>query len=172
MEWRIRLISEMLEQTGEGTPSPQSPLMWEATFARITDALNDLPKAKGNSHSGTVTGNFDNIMPNKILLGRNNRRGMSGEGIHFESSANLQRMLAWSHEIFSTWYRLYIVNIHILNATLEKWRRDDPPLNPGDVVLFVAMETTSRSKRSGVWRLGQVLTATDRKVRTEQMLKS
>ena len=47
VERRIRLIREMLEQTGEGTPSPQSPLMWETTFARIANALNDLPKPRG-----------------------------------------------------------------------------------------------------------------------------
>ena len=89
VERSIRLIREMLEQTGEGTPSLQSPLMWETTFARIANALNDLPIAKGNTHSGTVTGNVDIIMPNRILLGRNNRRGISGEGIDFKSSANL-----------------------------------------------------------------------------------
>ena len=70
--------------------------MWETTYARIANALNDILIAKENSHSSTVTGNFDIIMPNRILLGRNNRRGMSGEGIDFESSGNLQRMLARS----------------------------------------------------------------------------
>ena len=83
----------MLEQTGEGILSPQSPIMWETTFARIANALNDLPIAKGNTHSGTVMDEFDIITPNRTLLGRNNRRGMSGEGINFESSANLQRLL-------------------------------------------------------------------------------
>ena len=94
VERRIRLIREMLVQTGEGTPSPQSPLMWETTFARIANCLNYLPIAKGNGHSGTVTANFVIITPNRILMGRKNRRGLSGEGIDFEASANLQRLLA------------------------------------------------------------------------------
>ena len=130
VERRIRLIREMLEQTGEGTPSPQSPIMWEMTFARIANSLNDLPIAKGNAHSGTATRNFDIITPNRLLLGRNNRRGMSGVGIDFESSANLQRLLARSHKIFSTWFRLFIENIHLLNPTSSKWTKSYPPLNP------------------------------------------
>ena len=64
VERRIRQIREMLEQTGEGTPSPQSPLMWETSFARIANTLNYLPIAKGKTHSGTVMGNFDIITPN------------------------------------------------------------------------------------------------------------
>ena len=67
---------------------------------------------------------------------------------------------------------MYIENIHLLNATPGKWRRSDPSLNPGDIVLFVVLESASGSKRSGTWRLGRVLTATDRKVRIEQVLKS
>ena len=130
VERSIRLIREMLEQIGEGTPSPQSPKMWETTFARVAYALNDLPIAKGNTHSGTVMDNFDIITPNRILLGRNKKRGMSGEGIDFESSANLQRLLAGRQEIFSMWYHLYIEIIHLLNATPGKWKRSDPPLNP------------------------------------------
>ena len=97
---------------------------------------------------------------------------MSGDGIDFESSANLQRLLARSHEIFSTWFHLFIENIHLLNATSSKWTKSDPPLNPGDVVLFVVQETASGSKRNGVGRLGKVLTATNRKISIEQVWKS
>ena len=133
-------------------------------------ALNDLPIAKGNTHSGTVTRNFDIITPNRIFLGRNNRRGLSGEGIDFEASANLQRLPARSHDIFSMWYRLYIENL--LNAPAEKWSKSDPLLNPGDIVLFVVLESASGSKKNVTWRLGKVLSATDRKVKIEQVLKS
>ena len=75
MERRIQLIQEMFEQTEDGTPSPQSPLMWETTFARIFNALNDMSIAKGNNHSGLQTRNFDIIIPKRLLLGRNNLEG-------------------------------------------------------------------------------------------------
>lgn len=89
--------------------------MWETRFARIANALNNLPIAKGNNHSGLGTGNFDIITPNRLLLVRNNQRRLGGEGMDFESGANLQKLLAGSHKIFGTWYRLYIDNIHLLN---------------------------------------------------------
>ena len=152
VERRIRLIREMLEQTGADTSSPQSPLMWKTMFARVANCLNNLPIAKGNGHSGTVTVSFDIIMPNRILMGRS-----LGEGIDFEASANLQRLLARSHDIFAAWYRLYIKNIHLLNAPEGKWTKSSPPLSPGDVVLFVVLESASGSKKDGMWRLGRVL---------------
>ena len=90
----------MLERTGEATSSPQSPLMWETTFARIANALNDLSIAKGSS-TNVNSGSFDVINPNRLLLGRNNRRGLSEDGIDVETSVNLQKLLSRSHEIFS-----------------------------------------------------------------------
>ena len=101
-----------------------------------------------------------------------NRRGLSGEGIDFEASSNLQRLLARSHDIFAAWYRLYIDNIHLLNRPEGKWTKSSPPLNPGDVVLFIVQESASGSKKDGTWRLERVLYATDRKVKIEQVLRS
>ena len=69
-------------------------------------------------------------------------------------------------------FRLFIENIHLLNATPSKWTKSDPPLNPRDVVLFIVQESASGSKKDGTWRLGRVLSATDRKLKVEQVLKS
>ena len=90
-----------------------------------------------------------------------NRRGLSGEGINFKANLNLQRLLARSHDIFAAWYRLYIDNIHLLNRPEGKWTKSSPPLNPGEVVLFIVQESASGSKENGTWRLGRVLSATD-----------
>ena len=40
------------------------------------------------------------------------------------------------------------------------------------MVLFVVLEVASGSKKDGTWRLGKVLSVTDRKVRIEQVLRS
>ena len=80
--------------------------MWETTFAQIANALNDLPIAKSNN-SNSQTERFDVITLNRLLLGRNNRRGLRGEGIGFKASANLQKVLAQSHAIFGAWYTRY-----------------------------------------------------------------
>ena len=81
-------------------------------------------------------------------------------------------MLAQSHKIFSIWNKLYMDNIHLLNIATLRWGKSDPPLVTGDVVLFIVTENPSGSKKDRVWGLGRVLSATDRKVRIEQVLKS
>ena len=64
------------------------------------------------------------------------------EGIDLETSANLQRVLARSHEIFSAWFRIYMENVHLLKtASTLKWTKSAPLPVVGDVVLFVATES-------------------------------
>ena len=74
VERRIRLIRDMLQRTGEAISVPQSPLMWETTFARISNALNNHPIAKSNQ-TNLSSDTFDIITPNRLILGRNNVRG-------------------------------------------------------------------------------------------------
>ena len=64
-------------------------------------------------------------------------------------------------------------NIHLLNtASTLKWTKSGPLPVVGDVVLFVATESAGGSKKDGVWRLGRVVTVTDRRIKIEQVLKS
>ena len=64
-------------------------------------------------------------------------------------------------------------NIHLLNmASTLKWTKSSPLPTTGDVVLLVATESTGGSKKDGVWRLGQVLSVTERRVKNEQVLRS
>ena len=88
-------------------------------------------------------------------------------------SANLQRVLARSHEIFLAWFCIYMESIHLLEtASTLKWTKSGPPPAIGDIVLFVATESAGGSKKDGVWRLGRVVAVMDGWVRIEQVLKS
>ena len=53
-----------------------------------------------------------------------------------------------------------------------KWTKSSPLPTTGDVVLFVATESTVGSKKDGVWRLGRILSITGRRLQIEQVLKS
>ena len=166
------MIRDMLQKTGETISAPQSPLMWETTFARIANALNDHPIAKSNQ-SNLSSDNFDIITPNRLILGRNSARGLPMEGLDLETSANLQRVLARSHDIFAAWFRIYMENIHLLNtASTLKWTKSAPLPVIGDVVLFVATESAGGSKKDGVWKIGRVVSVKERRVMIEQVLKS
>ena len=134
--------------------------------------LNDHPIAKSN-HSNLSSDTFNIITLNCLILGRNNCRSLSAEGLDFEASANLQKVLVRSHEIFQALFKIYMENIHLLNmASTLKWTKSSPQPIIGDVVLFVATESTGGSKKDGVWRLERVLTVKDRRVKIEQVLKS
>ena len=54
----------------------------------------------------------------------------------------------------------------------DKWREFYPPVVPGDVVLFTNLEGTTRSKKEKEWILGRMLSATDKRVKIEQVLKT
>ena len=147
MERRIRLIRDMLQRTGEAISAPQSPLMWETTFARISNVLNDHPIGKSNQ-TNLSSDTFDIITPNRLILGRNNRRGLSSEGLDFEASANLQKVLSRSHEIFQVWFKIYMENIHLLNmASTLKWTKSGPLPVIGDVVLSLPLSPWEDPRR-------------------------
>ena len=61
------MIRDMLQRTGEAISVPQSPLMWETTFARISNALNDHPIAKSNQIN-ISSDTFNIITPNRLIL--------------------------------------------------------------------------------------------------------
>ena len=64
-------------------------------------------------------------------------------------------------------------NVHLLNtASTLKWTKSAPLPVVGDVVLFVATESSGGSKKDGVWKLGRVVAVTERRIKIEQVLKS
>ena len=73
---------------------------------------------------------------NRLLLGLNNKRGLAGAGIDFESSVNLKKMLARGHELFGVWYQMYIDNIHLLNLKPNMWVKSNALPVVGEVILF------------------------------------
>ena len=104
---RIRLIRDMLQRTGEAISVPQSPLMWETTFTGISNALNDHPIAKSNQ-TNLSSDTFDIITPNRLILGRNNVRGLPAEGIDLEVSANYSGFWPGAMTFFRAWFRIYM----------------------------------------------------------------
>ena len=70
VERRIKHVKESLEKTISN--QRLSVLQWETISAEVSNAINDLPLALGN-----IVSNFENmdlITPNRLKLGRNNKR--------------------------------------------------------------------------------------------------
>ena len=162
VERKIGLIRNLLERLGVQQNAPMTVLQWETVFQKISNMLDDMPLAKGNSSSVSFTG-FDILTANRVKLGRNNYRSLEGAGIKLELSGDLTRILARNREVYAYWYQLFIDNIHLLTLRPNKWVQSDNPPKSGDVVLFVHNDS-GYSKQSISWRLGKVVDVMARKV--------
>ena len=98
VERRIRQIRDTLKSTADQHATAQTALEWETLFAKIANAINDLPIAKGNCSNVKDLG-FEMITPNRLLLGRNNFRSLEGPGMVIEytvtPSGEKQRYLSY-----------------------------------------------------------------------------
>ena len=166
VENKIKLIRETLEKTGIKTTVPQTTLQWETLFSKIASTLDDIPIAKGNSTNARDIG-FEIITPNRIKLGRNNKRSLYGEGIDLEMSSNYTMLLDRNKQIYRVWYQMYIDSIHLISLRPAKWMKSGDQPKLGDVVLFVMKESPDYNKKTAEWRLGIVVEIGERKVTLE-----
>ena len=111
-----------------------SILQWETMSAVIANTINNLPLAVGNV---TDCENMDLLTPNRLLLGRNNERGPSGE---FVVSKNPTQMIKENTKIYDAWFESWLVN-HVPKLMKQtKWFRHEN-LHVGDVVLFKKVDS-------------------------------
>ena len=73
-------------------------IQWECLFAKISNAIGNLPIARGDTSNETNLG-FKIITPNRLLMGRNNYRSLEGAGISLDMSYNLTNLLDRNREI-------------------------------------------------------------------------
>ena len=56
VERRIRVLWETMEKLGVDSSSPMTCLQWDTLFSRISNAIDNLPLARGNTSNETVLG--------------------------------------------------------------------------------------------------------------------
>ncbi len=66
---------------------PMTCLQWDTLFSRISNSIDNLPLALGNTSNETALG-YEIITPNRLKLGRNNYRSLEGSGIDLEMIKN------------------------------------------------------------------------------------
>ena len=151
IESRVRLMRSMMSKLAIGANSSFSFLEWETVFAKISNSLNNLPIAKPDKSSASNP-TWDLITPNRLLLGRNNYRAMSG-WFSLQSGVDYQSLMRKNKEILSYWYTIFLEHIHFLIPRPNKWLRTDT-IQIDDIVLFLFCE--SPSSKTEKWRLGIV----------------
>ena len=170
VERRIRVLRESMEKLGVDSSKPMTCLQWDTLFSRISNAVDNLPLARGNTSNETTLG-YEIITPNRLKLGRNNYRSLEGSGIDLEMSSNFTKILDRNRSIYQQWYQGFIDNIHLLNLKPDKWLVTSriPVIN--DIVLFV-FNDSSCSKEAIYWKLGKVRSIKGSKVTLSYALKS
>ena len=122
VEKRIRALRESLEKLGVNTTVPMTCMQWYTLFSRISNTLDNLPIARGDTSNESVLG-YEIITPNCLKLGRNNSRSLEGNGIDLEMSSNFTKILDHNCSIYQQWYQTFIDNVHLLNLRPNKWLR-------------------------------------------------
>ena len=75
VERRIRALRESLKKLQVNTMVPMMCMQWDMLFSRVSNALDNLPIARGDNSNGTALGN-EIITPNRLKMGRNNARSL------------------------------------------------------------------------------------------------
>ena len=147
VERRIGLIKTALSKLAE-SGFLLSFLGWECLFSRIANDLNNLPISRASS-TGTTRPEWSVLTPNRLLLGRNNKRSMVGPlVINATPSLSFERL----QEAQEEWYRLFMKQIHLFVPS-PKWFHSDY-VGVWDVVLFF-LDTHMKSTGT-TWHYGLV----------------
>ena len=107
VERRIHALRESLEKLGVSTTVPMTCMQWDTLFSRISNALDNLPLARGDNTNGSALG-YEIINFNRLKLGRNNSRSLEGYGIDLDMSSNFTQILDRNRSIYQQWYQTFI----------------------------------------------------------------
>ena len=108
-----------------------SIIEWETMGVEIANCINDLPLAIGNVVSDIE--NFDILMPNRSMKGRNNNRSPSGP---LYVSGKPGKILESNFEIFKPWFECWMISHVPRLMDQPKWFNSDKDVKVGDIVLF------------------------------------
>jgi hypothetical protein len=154
VEVRIRMLRDTLERMGVRSDHPMTAMEWETVFARVANALNNVPVAKGNPSDKSDVG-YELLTPNRLLLGRNNFRALGLDGFRLER--NFQKILDSNCRIFHQWYQLFLARFHLFAIRPSKWATTDFRLpETGDIVLFLISDS-GQGKTKETWKVGVVV---------------
>jgi hypothetical protein len=138
-------------------------LSFESCFAMISNELNNVPICLGSGFKNLAE--LDVITPNRLILGRNNRRSLSGPCTVDSPS----RMLEAAEGVFQAWWHVWH-EFRIIDfvAKPPKWFRSSPDLQQGDIVIFQKVHSEIKLGQP-IWTIGRVIEAvpskTDGRVR-------
>ena len=124
-------------------------LSYETAFSWVSNELNNIPICLGNRYKNLER--VELITPNRLMLGRNNSRSMSGE-FKIQQPTRLMKQLEL---VFEAWWKVW-ASEKILDFVPQppKWTKNSGQVSAGDIVLFP--KDTTDGNFDVVWKLGRV----------------
>ena len=146
-----RSIAEIKRLLYKVTKATKLDIMgYETAAAWICNDLNNLPIALGSRTEHLD--NLDVITPSRLLLGRNNRRAMSG----YPRLDMPSRMMKQQDELYQIWWDVWRKErLADFIPQPNKWRNNTVELKVGDIVAFVQHETGDHHGKP-IYKLGRV----------------
>ena len=162
VERKIQAIRDTLKRMDVNCYDPVSAITWETIFAKVANALDNLPIVLGDS-SNTSDLAREVLTPNRLKMGRNNNRSIEGS-IEFTSSALPTDILNRNRKITAAFLKLIMERAHHLISGW-KWKKTDnrQPVS-GDIVLF-RFSDNQALREEEQWRLGRVIDTTPTRVK-------
>ena len=164
VERKIGLIKDLLSKLGKES-FLMSFLNWETAFAQISNHLNNLPVCRASGRS-VYAPEFTVLTPNRLLLGRNNQRGLSGPMFLDASPSNIIERINQAQETF---FKLLLKQMHLF-VPRPKWFRSSE-IKIGDIVLFFIEENQLKS-RNQFWKYGIILAKSGQRLTIEYTVQS
>ena len=164
VERKIQAIRNTLKRMDVNCHDPVSAITWETIFAKVANALDNLPMALGdNSNTSDLAREI--LTPNRLKMGRNNNRSLEGS-IELTSAALPTTILNRNRKITAAFLKLIMERAHhLINSWRSKWQKSDSrqPVS-GDIVLF-RFSDNEALKEEEQWRLGRVIDVTPSRVK-------
>jgi hypothetical protein len=127
-------------------------MSYETAFSWTANELNCMPIFLGNKYRNID--HLDLMTPSRLLLGRNNRRALSGCATIGGASKIMAQMDSVYDAWWSTWHKEKL--IHFIPQP-PKWRTTGRQPMVGDAVIF-HRDNKDRKIGEPTWRIGQVKT--------------
>jgi hypothetical protein len=167
VEHKVKMFRQMLSKHEIKGSFSFTPLEWETIFAKMTNTLDDIPLAKGNSSNVADLG-FEILTPNKLKLGRNNYRSVHIDGA-LSDPALPSMLLDRNRKVMSLFFQTLMDRLHFLQYKPNKWKSSDERLPlKDDIVIFKYNESNSGLD----WKVGKVISADGRKAEIQYITKT
>ena len=146
VERSIQEIKKLLATVFHGLK--MDTLRMETVFSWIANELNSLPICLGSQYRNLE--HADLITPNRLIMGKNNKRAVSGLIV----DPHPQRIITQIEAVEQAWWTVWVAEkLGSLVARPAKWPAGTPEIQVGDIVVFV------RDKNDMIgctWRLGEI----------------